>query len=106
MLPEPAKVRIDEREPTFGSVHNYFEPLVFRRLLEISARAREDGDYAADAACIALNHLPSRYIRHDVDLAFFLTTVEMEAMARQVDDAVAHALAYVDARVNEPPRGF
>ncbi len=106
MLPEPAKIRIDEREPTFASVHNYFEPLVFRRLLESSARACADGNFAADVACVALNQLPSRYIRHDVDLAFFLSTVEIETMAQQVNDAVASALVYVEARVDQPPRGL
>lgn len=104
MLPEPPKPRINATEPTFVSVHNYFEPLVFRHLLEVSAKAREDGEFAADTACVALNQLPARYIRHDVDQAFFLSADQVESMERQVRFAVENALAFVESRADKRPR--
>lgn len=32
-----------------------------------------DSDYLSDVACVALNRLPARYIRHEVDMAFYMT---------------------------------
>ena len=64
----------------FSSIHNYYEQLVIDYLTEILAPELEiaDEDLLEDIACIALNNLPARYIRHSVDMAFFLTTSERE----------------------------
>ena len=50
------------------------------------------------AACVALNRLPPRYIRHDVDLAFFQTERERTESERSVKEAVEFALSFVQAR--------
>ena len=58
----------------FEQVHNYYERLVFEEVLRRAAK-RPDlmPDALADIACVALNRLPARYVRHDVDLMFYVT---------------------------------
>ena len=58
-----------------------------------------DPDLLADVACVALNRLPPRYIRHAVDFAFFLTDKERSDTERHVVEAVDFAFGFVQARV-------
>jgi hypothetical protein len=85
-------------ESARDSVHNYYERFVFEQILRASNRAQTDANFFADTACVALNHLPPRYVRYDVDMSFFLSPVEMEEMAEKVALAVNQALAYVESR--------
>ncbi len=86
----------------FDSIHNYYETLVVREL--ISRYATEikemDEDYLQDVACLALNMLPARYVRHDVDMAFFLTSSERDKInqmvVQSVTDAIEQASKYQD----------
>jgi hypothetical protein len=48
---------------------------------------------------VALNRLPTRYIRHQVDLAFYLTEKERQENEKQVNEAVSYAFEFVQARV-------
>jgi competence protein ComFB len=95
---------INTRKPTFegesprDSVHNYYERFVFEQILRASDYAAADANYFADVACVALNHLPPRYVRFDVDMSFFLSPQEMDEMADKVALAVNQALSYVDNR--------
>ena len=61
---------------TFDLVHNYYEKMVFERVSQYIGRTSVDPDYLEDIACVALNHLPPRYIRHDVDMIFYLSPEE------------------------------
>lgn len=83
------------------SIHNYYEGLVFNAIQEKLPDQYGSTDYIADIACIALNELPSRYIRHDVDMAFFLSSNDRQMMASQVDEAVSKAIAYVNDSKNQ-----
>ena len=70
---------------------------------ELAARVQLAGcyrvfDLLADVACVALNRVQPRYIRHAVDLAFFLTEPERQAHERAVDEAVDYAFGFVQAR--------
>ena len=58
----------------------------------------DDAGLLADVACVALNRLPPRYIRHEVDFAFYLTEKERAANARLVAEAVQFAFEFVQAR--------
>lgn len=49
-----------------------------------------------DAACIALNRLPARYICHQVDAHFYLGADEQQAMKAAAETAVREAFAYLD----------
>lgn len=81
----------------FDSIHNYYERLVFDEVLRVSSERNRPVDprLLADIACVALNRLPARYIRHDVDYSFYLTVEERDDQKRRIADAVSQAFAYV-----------
>jgi hypothetical protein len=82
----------------FESVHNRHESIVFDKILREALRYPQlagNADLLADAACLALNSLPARYLRFEVDLTFFATQNEEAAEAAAVDAAVQSALAFV-----------
>ncbi len=78
-----------------SNVHNYYERLVTETILATNKRAAEDTEFVADVSCVALNHLPPRYIRHDVDMVFFMSLAEREETSRKVQDAVNDAVKFV-----------
>ncbi len=90
----------------FDSIHNYYETLVVRELIGRYAADinKMDEDYLQDVACLALNQLPSRYVRHDVDMAFFLTSEERGKIAKMVDKAVSDAIEQASKYKNEEDR--
>ena len=80
-------------------LHNYYERLVVQEIYEQSERVQQgDRDFLADVACVALNRLPPRYIRHDVDMTFFMSPQDMTEIERKVSKAVTDALSYVESR--------
>jgi len=84
----------------FSSIHNHQQRLVLQAL---ALRAREfPGITAAqlpDVACVALNRLPARYIRHGVQhLAAYQTEAEREQARQAADEAVRYALGFIQAR--------
>src|SRR5690606_7143844 len=87
-------------------LHNYYERLVVQEIFDQSERVQQgDRDFLADVACVALNRLPPRYIRHDVDMSFFMSPQDMEEIERKVANAVSDALRYVESRERgENPR--
>lgn len=81
------------------SIHNYYEKHVIEAIFEASERARGgDRNFMADVACVALNRLPPRYIRHDVDMTFFMSPQELEEIRNKVTTAVHEAILYVTER--------
>ncbi|WP_088282121.1 late competence development ComFB family protein [Ideonella sp. A 288] len=85
----------------FTSVHNIHEQTVFEAVAEAAPRypgVAHNPDLLADVACVALNRVAARYIRHDVDLAFFLTEKERTENERLVAEAVDSAYGFVQAR--------
>jgi Late competence development protein ComFB len=84
----------------FTSIQNFHERAVFEA---VEARSRRfphlsTPELLADVACVALNRLPPRYIRHEVDFAFYLTDKERAANAKLVDETVQFAFEFVQAR--------
>lgn len=78
-------------------IRNYYEQLVaeeVRRRLH-DAEPPATLDYMADVACVALNRLPPRYIRFEVDMAFYMSADEYVQTQKAVEDAVTDALAFV-----------
>jgi hypothetical protein len=77
-------------------IHNYYERLVVD---EVIRRVRDNpdvtADMVADMACVALNRLPARYVRHDVDLVFYLTETERQHSDTAMDTAISDALKLV-----------
>lgn len=84
-----------------ANIHNYYERLVTESITKTDKRAIEDADFLADVSCVALNHLPPRYIRHDVDMSFFMSPVEREETEEKVQTAVDYALVFVRQREEE-----
>ena len=82
---------------SFDTIHNFYESLVIQRIVEtLSTRAEAaDAEYLADIACVALNHLPPRYIRHDVDMSFYLSPLERSEIAGKVDEAIEIAVRFI-----------
>jgi hypothetical protein len=80
-------------------LHNYYERLVVQEVHDQSERVQQgDRDFLADVACVALNRMPPRYIRHDVDMTFFMSPQDMVEIERKVTQAVTDALNYVESR--------
>ncbi|OFE13516.1 hypothetical protein PHACT_10510 [Pseudohongiella acticola] len=89
------------------SITNYYEKMVLdciRRALA-GTKAAHDDDYIADVACVALNRLPARYVRHIVDTRFFESESDYKTNAESVELAVNHALDYIKQRADESPDG-
>jgi len=83
----------------FEQVHNYYERLVFEAVLRRSEQYPDfTTDMLVDVACVALNRLPARYVRHDVDLMFYLTEQERHAIEHSMEAAMDYAFAFVASR--------
>lgn len=76
-------------------IHNYYEKLVLDHFLELKVEENYDQDFIADLTCIVLNQLPTRYIRHEVDMAFYLPASERFEMESKVKVAVSKALEFM-----------
>ena len=63
------------------------------------------GELLADVACVALNRLPPRYMRHEVDFAFYLSDRERLDNDRLLHEAVDCAFGFVQARTAMRARG-
>ncbi len=86
----------------FEQIHNYYERLVFEEVVRRSAQyGHFTPDMLTDVACVALNRLPPRYVRHDVDLMFYLTEQERHAMAQSLEVVMAFAFSYVNERATK-----
>jgi hypothetical protein len=79
------------------NIYNYWETIVFEEMMRyVAASGREyKPETLEDVACVALNHLPARYVRHSVDIAFYLSGAEREKVFHDVKQAVEAAFAFV-----------
>lgn len=78
-------------------IHNYYEQMVAEEILTriLKVKPNASVDFMADVACVALNKLPPRYIRHEVDMAFYMSPDELLQTRQRVMEAVTDALAFV-----------
>ncbi len=85
----------------YEEIHNHHEQAVFAAIDAIAPDYPQLGapELLADVACVALNKLPPRYIRHQIDLVFYTTDRERLAMQKRVEQAVHDAFRFVQARV-------
>ena len=92
----------------FSHVRNHNERAVYDAVQAHAQRYPamvERTDLLADVACVALNRLPPRYIRHEVDFVFYLSDRERQDNERQIAEAVDHAFGFVQARTAMRARG-
>ncbi len=91
--------RYSSLEEDSDFIHNFYERRVIEAIHQQSERVRNgDKNFLSDAACVALNRLPPRYIRHDVDMTFFTSPQEMLEIEEKINKAVEYALEYVTKR--------
>ena len=77
------------------SIHNYYEHMINDQLRAHVGQYDFSPERWADITCVALNHLPPRYIRHEVDMAFYLSPAERSELSRKVNQALVDAIEYV-----------
>ncbi|MEQ3514971.1 late competence development ComFB family protein [Pseudoalteromonas sp. BZB3] len=79
-------------------VHNYYEKIMLDRIFARNLQDKYNDDVMADFCCTVLNQLPARYIRYDVDMAFYLPQHERIQMEQKVDIAINVAMTQVAKR--------
>lgn len=84
----------------FTSLYNHHEREVFAVVTDMAPQfqAVSSDDLLVDVACVALNRLPPRYIRHAVDYSFYLTEPERLEIDAAIREAVSYAFNFVQAR--------
>lgn len=78
-----------------NNIHNYYEHLVLD-YINIHFEEECSDNFIADLICLTLNRLPPRYIRHEVDMAFYLPQSERMDMEFQVAKALKDSLAFLE----------
>ncbi|PLA73774.1 competence protein ComFB [Hydrogenovibrio sp. SC-1] len=73
------------------TVHNYYERPIFNYIQEHYYDCGLTENQLADMACIALNRIPPRYIRYDIDMSFYMSAAEHLEIEERVKKAVAKA---------------
>jgi hypothetical protein len=76
-------------------IHNYYEKLVIQHFSNANFNEKYDEDFIADLTCVVLNQLPTRYIRHEVDMAFYLPPSERFEMESRVKSAISKAIEFM-----------
>lgn len=81
-----------------NDIHNFYEHIVLEHLGLMGMDKTKDADYIADLSCIVLNQLPPRYIRYQVDMAFYLPQHERIEMEIKVKETIERAVSYLDSK--------
>jgi hypothetical protein len=85
-----------------NSVHNFHERPVIQSILDNAPQypaLANRPELLGDVACIALNRIPSRYVRNDVDMLFYMGEAEIIRQKALIEDAVAYAFNFVISRM-------
>ena len=82
-------------------IHNYYEHMVVEYIRTLDAVKGKENDYLADLTCLALNQLTPRYIRYEVDMAFFLANSERQQMHMNVINAVQSGIDFLNKHRNK-----
>jgi len=84
-------------------IRNYYEQMVAEEILKQLSDAGRDPENGvlADIACVALNRLPPRYIRYEVDMAFYMSPDELITTRDNVNRVVRDAIRFVDDHTRE-----
>ena len=77
----------------FASLYNYYEHLVFDYISrQLTQKYTDKGeDFFLDVACYSLTRLPSRYIRHEIDMVYYMAPGEHDVWShKQLLKVVSH----------------
>ena len=92
----------------FASVHNRHEQAVFRTVMEAASHfpgLANKHELLVDVACVALNRLAPRYIRHESTYAYHVGERERADTELAISEAVEFAFGFVQARTVMRARG-
>lgn len=79
-------------------IHNFYEKIVVEEILKRKLDKVYNEDIMADFCCTVLNQLPPRYIRYDVDMAFYLPQSERIHMEERVQTAIDVAISQISKK--------
>ena len=85
----------------FTSIYNHHERVIYQAVVDYAPNfpaVANDDNLLVDVACVALNRLPPRYIRHEVDFVFYLTDRERQEIDVAIKEAVGYAFEFVQTR--------
>jgi len=82
-------------------IHNYYEKLVLDLFKELKIEEKYDNEFIADLTCVVLNQLPTRYIRHEVDMSFYLPASERFEMQGKVKVAYNKAIEFMESNPSD-----
>ena len=87
----------------YSSLYNFYERIVFEYISQevVELYPVRDEEFFLDVACYSLTRLPSRYIRHEIDMAFYLAPGERTEMQERVSEVVTAAAKFIDQRVKK-----
>ena len=87
----------------FASLDNYYERLVFEYIGDtvVKKYPKRDEEFFLDVACYALTRLPSRYIRHEIDMVYYLAPGERTEMENRVSTTVDEAARFINERLEK-----
>jgi competence protein ComFB len=88
-------------------ITNYYESLVLsciQKKLRDQPETRDE-EYISDVACVALNQLPARYVKHFVDTRFFESADDILRSDAAVENATVFAIEFINSRRDMSPDG-
>ena len=77
------------------SIFNYNERLIVEEMAKQLADDDCTEEQLSDIACLALNKVPAKYIKHSVDRAFYMSMEDRVALEEGVTEAVAEAIRFI-----------
>ena len=87
----------------YASLYNYYEHLVFDHIAQhlTGEYPDQDEEFFLDVACYSLTRLPARYIRHEIDMIYYLAPGEQEEMEKRVKETVKAAAKFISDRIKQ-----
>jgi len=91
----------------FASLYNYYEHLVFEFINDklMAQYEGQNDDFFLDVDCYSLTRLPYRYIRHEIDMIYYLAPGEQEIMEQKVEETVKEAAQFISDRMSQQKEG-
>jgi len=86
------------------NISNYYEQLVIDHLWKITETHPDDSmsqTFLEDVACLALNHLPTCYVRNTIDKGINLNESQYQEMLEAVEAAIQVAVKQVRNRPHD-----
>lgn len=77
------------------SIFNYNERLIVEEMAKQLANDACTEEQLSDIACLALNKVPAKYIKHSVDRAFYMSNDERAELEGSVRESVKEAIKFI-----------